>query len=277
MVDILSALTRLQSLYLNFEIPPFWTHEASQLPHVLTRVILPALTHFDYEGDTEYLEGIVSRIDAPLTEISVGFIDELTFDIPLLRDFIDRTQILNAPDRAYTLFSHFHAGISFYQKKDKYFKMLALKMPFYPTDPRFSSLAQALSWLLPSLSSLDYLSIGSGDLSSNWQHQVENEEWIELLRPFIATKDLLLDKELVLSVASALQELVGEQVTEILPALQSIILKDSQSSSPVPEGIGEFIAARELSGRPVVVHHGMRGSSGSTYFAGPVIGRCSSN
>jgi hypothetical protein len=275
MVDILSALTKLESLHLNFEIPPFWTHEASQLPH--TRVILPALTHFDYEGDTEYLEDMVSRIDAPLTKISVGFIDELTFDIPLLRDFFDRTQILDAPDRAYAAFSSFDAEISFSQRKDNYFKILDLKMPFYPPDSQLSSLAQALSWLLPSLSSLEFLGIVYRDWSSDWQHEVENAEWMELLRPFIGVKDLALDKQFVSSVASALQDLVGEQVTEILPALQNIILKDSQSSGPVPEGIGEFIAARELSGRLVVVHHGTRSSSGSNYFAGPVIGRCSSD
>ena len=51
-----------------------------------------------------------------------------------------------------------------------------------------------------------------------------------------------------------LQELVGEQATEILPALQNIFIEGSQSSGPVPEGIANFITARELSGHPVFVH-----------------------
>ena len=41
MVDILSALTRLESLHLDFNIPPFLTHEASQRPLALTRVTPP--------------------------------------------------------------------------------------------------------------------------------------------------------------------------------------------------------------------------------------------
>jgi hypothetical protein len=124
---------------------------------------------------------------------------------------------------------------------------------------------------------LEFLGIVYRDWSSDWQHEAENAEWMELLRPFIGVKDLALDKQLVLSVAPALQDLVGEQVTEVLPALQNILLKDSQSSSPVPKGIGEFIATRELSGRPVVVHHGMRSSCGIKYFGGVVIGIYSSD
>jgi hypothetical protein len=159
----------------------------------------------------------------------------------LLRDFIDRTQILNAPDnlKAYTAFSSFDAKISFLQRKDLGSKVLILEMPFYPQEPRFWLLAQTLSWLLPPLSNLEYLRIEDEDRSLEWQNEVGNAEWIELLRPFISVKDLVLEEQFVLTLASVLQELVEEQLTEILPALQNIILKGFESSSPVPEGIGE--------------------------------------
>jgi len=79
---------------------------------------------------------------------------------------------------------------------------------------------------------------------------------MELLRPFITVKDLVLNKPAVLSVAElALQRLIGQRVIEILPALQKNFLEGFQSSSPVPEGIGKFIAERELAGRPVIVHY----------------------
>ena len=195
------------------------------------------------------------------------FRDELTFGIPLLRDVIDRTEILDAPDGAYTAFSDGDAHITFYQRKDNYFRIMDLEMPFNPPDSQLSSFAQALSWLLSSLSGLEFLGIEYRNRTLDWQQGAENGEWMEFLRPFVAVKDLALGKELVLPVASTLQDLVGEQVMEFLPALQNILLK-SDSSSPVPEGIGEFIAARELSGRPVVVHHGMRSSCGIKYFPG---------
>ena len=271
MVDILSALTRLQSLYLNVNIPRYLTHDASRRSPALTRIVLPALTHFDYWGHSKYLEVIVSRIDAPLNYIDVAFYDEVVFSfdsrLPLLRDFIDRTQILDAPDnlKAYTTFSSFEAKISFLQRKALGSKVLILKMIFYPQEPQFWLLAQTLSWLLPPLSNLEYLHIriedeADEDQSEEWHHwhEVGNAEWIELLRPFVSVKDLVIDEQFVLTLASVLQELVEEQLTEILPALQNIILKGFKSSSPVPEGIGEFIAARELSGRPVVVHHGRK-------------------
>ena len=89
---------------------------------------------------------------------------------------------------------------------------------------------------------------------SRWKYEAENSQWIDLLRPFITVKDLVLDRPLVLSVASALQGFVGEQ--GILPALQDILLRVSQPwGAPIPEGIKKFVAARKLSGRPIIVYH----------------------
>jgi len=257
MVVILSALTRLKSFYLSFDPPQFWAHGAGQRPPALTRVVLPALTNFDFSGSSEYLEDMVSRIEAPLECIAMAF-EELVFDIPLLRDFIGRTQILNAPHRADTSFSEFDARISLFRRKeDVDFKVLYFEILCDPSESQPSSLARACNLLLPTLPSLEHLGIyESGVLPLQWQHEVELTQWMEFLRPFITVKDLVLDEQAVLSVSSALQELVGERVTEILPALQNIFLEGFQSSSPVPEGIAKFIAARELSGRPVIVHHG---------------------
>jgi len=257
MTAILSALTKLRSLYLNFQTPGFWAHGASRRPPVLTRVALPALIDFDFSGNSEYLEDIMSRIDAPLDSIDVMFFGELVSDMPLLRDFICRTNILQAPHRTEISFSGFNARISLFQRKAD-FDFKVLNILWYTSDPQRSSLAQACSWLLPPLPSLEYLGIYKYEpefWSSQWVKEVEDTQWMELLRPFIAVKDLALDEAFVLSVASALQELVGEQVTEILPALQTISLEGFQSLDPVPDGIAKFIAARELAGRPVIVHH----------------------
>jgi len=260
MVAIFSALTKLKSLNLIFESPKFRTHGASRHPPARTRVVLPALTTFDFSGGSEYLEDMVSRIDAPLDCISVALFDELVSDIPLLHDFIGRTNILRAPHRVDTSFSNFDSRISLFQRKgDIDFKVLYLEIPCssYTLDSPVSSFAQTCGSLL-SLPSLEHLGIHKSGLSSllpRWQSSVENTQWLELLRPFITVKDLVLDEPVVLSVASALQALVGEQVTEILPVLRNIFLEGFQSSSPIPEGIAKFIAARELSGRPVIVHH----------------------
>ena len=265
MVDILSALTKLKTFHLgfdldHFETPQFWDHRANQRPPALPRVILPALTNFNFYGDYKYLEGIVSRIDAPLDSIAVTFSHQLEVsDIPLLRDFIGRTKILNEPHRLDTSFSSVDIEISlFHRKGDVDFKVLNLSMlcSWYAGSSQFSLLAQICSMFLPPLPSLELLGIFSSKrLLSRLQHEVDNTRWIEILRPFATVKDLVLDELVVFSVTPSLQELVGEQVTEILPALQNIFLEGIRSPGPVPEGIRKFIAARELSGRPVALHH----------------------
>jgi len=258
MVAILSPLTRLKSLYLSFfKFLQFWTHGAGQHSPALTRVVLPALTTFHYSGNREYLEDMVSRIDAPLDSIDVTLFDQPVFDIPLLRDFIGRTKILNSPHQVDISFSLSNARISLFQRKgDIDFKVLALVIFHSTPGLPLSSLVQSCSSFLPPLPSLEHLGVYKSEyLPSRGQDGVESTQWLELLCPFITVKDLVLDEPTALSVASALQELVEERVTDILPALQNIFLEGFQLSGTVPEGIGKFIAARELSGRPVIVHH----------------------
>jgi hypothetical protein len=265
MVDILSALTKLKTFDLSFDLdhfesPQFWDHRVNQRPPALPRVILPALTNFNFYGDSKYLEGIVSRIDASLDSIAVTFSHQLKVsDIPLLRDFIGRTKILNRPHRLYTSFSSADVEISLFQQKgDVGFKVLNLSMlcSWYAGGSQLSLLAQICSMFLPPLPSLELLGMfSSKHLLSRLQHEVDNTRWMEILRPFATVKDLVLDERVGFSVAPCLQELVGEQVTEILPALQNIFLQGIRSPGSVPEGIGKFTAVRGLSGRPVVLHH----------------------
>jgi hypothetical protein len=87
------------------------------------------------------------------------------------------------------------------------------------------------------------------------QGNIENTQWLELLRPFINVKDLQLSKKVAPFVAPALQELTGERVTEVLPALQNLFLDDFKASRPIEEGIGQFVARRQLSGHPVAIHY----------------------
>ena len=92
-------------------------------------------------------------------------------------------------------------------------------------------------------------------LPSQWQDDIENMQWLEIFHPFTAVKNLYVSKEFAQCIAPALQELVGERVTEVLPALESLFLEELQPSGPVQEAIGQFVAARQLLGHPVAVSH----------------------
>jgi hypothetical protein len=55
-------------------------------------------------------------------------------------------------------------------------------------------------------------------------------------------------------IASTLQELVGERVTEVLPALQTLFLEDPYSDpKELEEFFGRFIAARQRANHPISI------------------------
>ena len=87
-----------------------------------------------------------------------------------------------------------------------------------------------------------------------WENDaLENDSWLKLLRPFTAVKNLHLSGQFALGIAAALGELVGRRITEVLPSLQNILLRGFSQSGPFQEGIGQFLAARQLSDRPVAI------------------------
>jgi hypothetical protein len=96
-----------------------------------------------------------------------------------------------------------------------------------------------------------------------WQEDdVESTQWLELLRPFTSVEQLYLSELFASRIAPALQVLVEERMTEVLPILQNIFLEGLQPSGPVQEGIGQFVAARQLSGHPITISSWVRNARG---------------
>jgi len=94
-----------------------------------------------------------------------------------------------------------------------------------------------------------------GPLDPDQQDDTENGQWLELLRPFIGVKVLYLSEEIVPSFAPALQEIVGDRVFDVLPALQGIFLEGLHPSGSVKEALDKFSDARQFSERPIVISH----------------------
>ena len=260
MVTCLSALTQLESLKLQFRFPRSLVDGENRHPPPLTRIVLPALALLWFKGDSEYLEDIVSRIDAPtLNDTQIQFFNRLLFDTPLLCHFISRTETLNAPHLSHITFSSYHVQVNLFERKgtDDY-KALELGILCKPSEWQLSSLTEVCSSsLLPLLAStLEYLAMYEDQNSlPQWRDDMENTQWIELLQPFTSVRDLELSGKLVRQVIPALGDLTGERVTEVLPALQNISLPGPQPTGPIQDAIVQFIAVRELSGCPVSVHY----------------------
>ncbi|KAN0136922.1 hypothetical protein V8E53_005363 [Lactarius tabidus] len=82
-VNAISGMSQLQSLSLHFLSTA--NHIISPLPSG-DRIILPALTRFNFRGINTYLEGLVARIDSPgLKDIEITFFHKRIFDVSKLK------------------------------------------------------------------------------------------------------------------------------------------------------------------------------------------------
>ena len=121
-------------------------------------------------------------------------------------------------------------------------------------DWQVSSLEQVCTSSLPPLSMLEDLYIYEDRYRQPVsEDNIDNALWLELLHPFTTVKNLFLSEKVAPRVVPALQELVGGRTTEVLPTLQNIFIEGLQSSGPVQEGIGKFVAARQLTSHPITV------------------------
>jgi len=196
-------------------------------------------------------------------------------DAPILgiaqvSQFISRAELLKALNQANVVFHNYTATVTLFSRTEAVGDTI-LEMTASPSgsDWPFVPLAQIYSSTLPPLSSLERLDI-TEDQSRlhNWLDNVVTSRWLDFLHRFTTVKNLHLSEELALRVAPALQELVAEGRTDILPTLQNIFLEGCRPSGHVQEAIDQFIAARRHSGCPVVVRYCEREKKFSWWGAG---------
>jgi hypothetical protein len=254
-VTCLSTLTRLQCLSLQFQYPQSQADRARRRPLTVPHIVLPALNTLQFQGDSNYLEDTVSQIDAPrLKSLNITFFDQSVFETPLLRHFISRTEKFHALHRASLVFGSSGIFVILFPPKGMAdHGWLMLEVRCRESARRFSSLVQVCGSSLPPLPTLERLH--TRGYQSTVQPHMEITGCVKLLRLFTFLKNLDLSGELVPHVAIALKELARESVTEVLPALQNIFVDGRSASEHVKEDIEQFVAARQLSGFPVVVHY----------------------
>ena len=266
-----SALTSFKSLRLEFRYPPRprpTPQSRLLLPPPLTRSILPRLTEVRFKGGSEYLEEILAQLDAPrLNKLHITFFNHIIFDMPQLSQFISRSSTLRTSEKGYIGFGSKAIIVKFPSQTSNY-DVLSLEILCTASDWQLSSIEQVCTSSCPPISTLEVLYIfGDRRYPPHWQDDVENMLWLDLLRPFVAVKNLYLPIELALRIAPALQELVGGRTTEVLPTLENIFL---EGWSPPHEGIKMFVTARRLTTHPVAISHWDRNSEletlGDLYF-----------
>ena len=249
MVTSLSVLTRLKILNIGFEYPPIRPNQESRRPP--TRTLLPVLTNLWFCGASEYIEDFVARINAPLLDNLTMLFDQLILNIPQFAEFISCTPKFKGHDEARVIFYSVHISVILPQTSDGTLELAILRRR---SDWQVSSLAQICNFSFrQALLTVEHLYIQVGFPPPYVVDDIERSHWLELLHPYTAVKELYLSQKLAPSIAPVLQELVGERVTEVLPALQALFLEEPLPSGPVQEAIGQFVTARQLAGYPITV------------------------
>ena len=258
-VTSLSVLYSLESLKLNFQCSDPFSLRNTPPPK---RITLPALIKFHFGGDILYLEVFVGHIDTPhLVELQTTFVDfyqiDTNFDLPRLAQFINCTPTLRERDahvRLHDNFSYFSLQYSTYKSSPFGYLRIDLQCRGPAWQPELSSIRACNALHL--LSTVEDLYIENGFRRLHWENDaIENERWLELFLLFTAVKNLYLPEELASSIADALQELVGDRISEVLPSLRNILLSGPEPSGPssFQKNIGQFLAARQLSDQPISI------------------------
>ena len=253
-VSALSTLTSLGTLRLKFRLHQSLPHRGNRRPPPLTRSVLPVLTKLEFEGVSEYLEDLVARIDTPqLSTLNITLFNQIVFDTPRFVQFISRTPNLKTHKAVHLSFMYSKAGVTLSSPNRSRYDKLDVEISCREPDWQGSSLEQVCTSCLPPLSALEDLYIFEHPFPPHWRDNIENTLWVGLLRPFSGVKNLHLCEKLAPRIVAALQELVGDKTTEVLPTLQNIFLEVLQPSGPIQEGVVKFVAARQVSGQPITV------------------------
>lgn len=241
MADCLSALNKLESLWLSYESSQSCPDRESRRPSPQTRFVLPSLTHFEFKGASDYLEDFVARIDAPsLDQLDIGFFHQLTFDTPQLAQFVSRTPKLETYDEARVAFSS--VGVTFRPIVDR---GLRLEISCKQQNWQLSSLAQVCSASVPRtfITAVEHLYICEiGHLRPCWDQDIGNTQWLELLRSFTGLKNLYLSQRIVPHMVPALQ--VEEIATEVSPTLQNVCLE--RPSKKIQEAVEQVLSSQRI-------------------------------
>ena len=255
MVAALATLSRLEDLDIGFQSPASRPDQIRLLP--VTQTILPSLTHVNFRGVREYLEDFAARIDAPrLQKIWISYFNQpFDFEVPQLCHFIERTlaDVLNRPLRCsvefYNDFVTLTAGPTTDVPESESFEIfpscIDVNILCKGVDWQVSHVAQVLNQVPALLSSTIHFAIIAYSISPE-PEDMDDVEWMELLRPISSVQALFVSREFSGHVSRALEDIVGWTVTDVLPDLDVLCLEDQPVST-----VHKFIAARLESDCPV--------------------------
>ncbi|KAH9971261.1 hypothetical protein BGW80DRAFT_1460770 [Lactifluus volemus] len=257
MATSLSALPKLKCLIIDFESQTFRSNRAPPVQSLQTRFVLPALTRLKFRGESEYLEVLMARFDAPLLdEFQLSFFDQLILDIPQTVRFFGRyLDSFNAYSLTLTFKSFLDcAFISFPSNTTHHSAFSPInswQIMCKDSNRRINYVAQICGQIPPFRSSVKSLIIKSDCLI----HMEDPTLWLQLFHSFPSVQTLQIPVILEPSIASALETLTDGSpgAAEVFPSLHSISIVGIKLRETVQKSIQSFVAVRQSSGCPITV------------------------
>lgn len=253
----LSLMPQLEILGIFFNSDILRGDMERQLLHttITTRITLPNLRRFGFQGANAYSEALLPWITVPLLErLRFYFFNQPTYSIPHLKELLDTTGNLRLKYARLTFYDD-HVGMTVYPYKGA--KMYTLDMSLIGRNFNWqvASTARVCRMLRTVLFEVEHLVLDyeRQNMSLWWGAVAHRIHWRELLWTFHNAKTLYLRFWLVEQLASALQPGEEESPTELLPELQELSYLAVSGTVASHDAFAGFIDERQKAGRPVTV------------------------
>ena len=188
----LAVTTLLETLHLHFNFPTSHSVAGGNISAPQRRVVLPSLESFSFRGASEYLECLLSGIDAPvLKNINIFFFNQATiFHTPQLLQFICRTETQRRHDEAEVYRSENGISIVFTRKGAPH--RMRLRVRCKPLDWQLSCMAEICDNLSLIIADVQDLHINAYPHLQGRQDNMDPLPMLELFRPFGKVKRIFL-------------------------------------------------------------------------------------
>ena len=222
MVACLSGLNRLEEFELGFRSPQIW--RGRHLPPS-TRCVLPALTSLLFNESCEYLEDLISPIDSRLLDNLDVIVHDLELDTPQLAEFADRTSKLKALREAHVVFDGLDMFVSFpwTRRRGLYFPWTRRRGLHF----RIKLMLEEVSVMVQLCTSSFLRTVipMTRRLYILYSDEVEDNQWVDLLRPFTSVQSLYLSQDISPHIVPTMVWIIEEGTMEVLPSAEYFLGK----------------------------------------------------
>jgi hypothetical protein len=262
LVAQLLGMSRLEILMVQFYTPiPKRRFESPAQP---TPITLPSLKVIVFRGTSTYLEGVVSRINAPLlSTLNVEFFNQLTFNLSRLLQFVHTTGKFTFRSTEMHFDKDFVSVIADPHPERADSHPFLVKVRCQPLNWQTSCASQICHALEPVIAGVEQLTLGfHKDGSVPWQDEIDLEEWRGLLRTFTGVQNLWLTGGLVGDLFRSLQLDEKELPLDLLPQLRELVPGAPAQPTPPYEDLPPGWESRiDPLGRKYFVDHNTRSTS----------------